>query len=120
MFWIIEFLDYRTTTAISQKGPDSICCRLQRIDTVKLLKIYETRCLKRLNMRLKLLNIVLSAKMDDIVKLFKNLCRLKHRNVVLSAKMVDTVNIFITLVTGCLRRLDNLLSSKMDRSSKHV
>ena len=76
---------------ISQKRPALICCHLQRKTyTIILVKNDETH-------RLKLLNNVLSAKMDDIVKLFKNI-----------------------YVTGCLRRLNNLLSAKMDSSSKHV
>ena len=59
---LIVFPYYRRTIiAISQKGPDSICRRLQLIDTVKLLKIYETG-------RLKCLNFVLSAEMDTYSK----------------------------------------------------
>ena len=51
---------------VIQKGPDLICCHLQRkTDTIILFKNNETR-------RLKLLNIVLSAKVDNTVKLFKN------------------------------------------------
>ena len=50
---------------VTQKGPDLMCCHLQRkTDTIILFKNDKTHCLK-------LLNIVLSAKMVDIVKLFK-------------------------------------------------